>query len=252
MRRNVETIIKYGKKFGWTYENSILRYEPQKLGLSQVETKWNLLDDTSKEGLQLKRAIISEGKRELREAIRNVNRRKKILSGVQSAYEENAVEILKRQRKRLSEKEGKEKLLELENIYRESTEGAYRQTPLERASLKGIQKKAELAVDRLNKAFQSPNYLAKVGNATPQTLNVLKQLVAWFGTDIDIDKILEQNVSKYGDPYKAIEQTFIEVNEYIDAEIKEMPKNKLEQLLQSDYVRDTLIVLGLLNVPGEY
>lgn len=252
MRRNVNTIIKYGKKFGWTYENGTLRYAPQKLRLSQVETKWNLLDDTSREGIQLKHAIISEGRRELREAIRNIARRKRKLTGIKGKYEERAIEILERQQKRLAEKEGKEKLLELENIYRERTKGAYRQTPLERASVKGIKKRANRAINSLNKAFQSPNYLAKVGNATPQMQDVLKQLVARFGINIDIDENLKQNVSKYGNPYKAIEQTFIEVSEYIDSEIKVMPKDKLNELLQNEVVNDALVSLGLINVPDEY
>ena len=249
-------IQQQGKQFGWmwTPEHG-LRFAPEALQLGYVSSKWNLIDlaeqHQNKEAKKLLQAINLVGTTELYQAHRLLIKRKTKLTGILQDYEERANKIIDEQRRRIKEhRDIVERQLQLQNIFMESTTKAFRQTPLERASITGIKERAMHSVDQIDKALQNPDFLAKTG-LLPEYKWATQKLINLLELNIDFDTLLEQQKQMYGDPYKAFEQAFIEVSEQVYEAYEQLSREQQLEIASSENYRDILISMDILDIPIE-
>ena len=244
--------MKYGAEFGWTIKNGNLLYD---VSIAPKAGKWDLMDEVakgSKSAKQLQKALEREGTRQVRAAIRNISRRKTVLTGAQAVYEKRAAEILTKQLQRLREPNSNKKQLTLQNIYRAPTEKAFRQAPLERASLAGIKAREQKGIEQLHKALQSPNFVARVPHGIPETMQALEEICKIMGVSYNIWGNLSKYKAEYGDPYKAAEKVYEEVSELSGERYSTLSQEERDNIAGNPKYVETLIMLGLVDVPSEF
>lgn len=249
----IEMVKDYGKQYGYTYnEKTGLRYEPEKLGLSIIKSKWDLINDISmgdEKAKQLAKGLRTISLQDINRARHQIQNRTQQLSDIELEYQGRNLEILDKQRKRLLEnRDITSSILNVENIYRESTEEAFRQTPLERGSVEGIKERVDKSLEQINKAVQSHNFASKVSFVDKDYLNVARNIIEELELDIDLDSLIEEYKIAYGDPYKAIEKAFMEVGESVQDVYSEMDREERQDLLSNDEVRAALIAMDVIDV----
>ena len=144
-------------------------------------------------------------------------------------YRQRAVELIQKQRQRVSEAaDDVTRILNFENIYRESSETAMRQTPRVRASAKGVRRRVERGGEVLLKALNSDAFFARTNNFTPEQYESLKNLAALLG--FNLEAAADKYKLQLGDPYKALEKAYMETQEKVAERLNQIKENK--KLLQ--------------------
>lgn len=243
-----EVIKMFGSEYGWEWSQKTgLLYAPSNHNLDYYDS-WNLQEDVSNGNQNAKRlaeAVDYLGKYEIQQAQRTLKRRGASKSQISELYRQNAAELLQSQRERISNSaDFSSKILDLQNIYRESTDKAMRQTPRVRASAKGVQAKVERARETLEKALSSDAVYARTSVLEPGAYEALRKAALKLG--INVNDISDVYKEQLGDPYKALEKAYIEAQENVHERLN-LIKNTEEykEFMASKEAADLIKALGV-------
>lgn len=243
-----DIVRKFGAEYGWEWNQKTgLLYAPSNHNLDYYDS-WNLQEDISNGNQNAKRvaeAIDYLGKYEIQQAQRTLKRRGTSKSQISELYRQNAVEILQSQRERISNSaDFSSRILNLQNIYRESTDKAMRQTPRVRASVKGVQSRVARGRETLEKALSSDAVYARTSVLDPDSYESLRKAALKLG--VNVDDIAEAYKQQLGDPYKALERAYIEAQEQVTERLNNMRgTEEYEEFMASSEAVDLLRVLGV-------
>lgn len=230
--RNI--VNKYGKKYGWEWNKDTgLINKATSYGKTFID-QWDIINDMAsgdKQAAKLANALIKLSKYELRQSIYNIERRKnKGETKAEQMYSARAHELMQKQLTRLRDEKNKAtQLLEIQNIHRESSEKAFRQTPKQRGSKAGIRERAEKSLDQINIALASKELIVKTDVLSYEEYMELAELAKVF--DINLDEIAERHKVSEGNPYKALEKAYTEVSELIESHVKNLSAEEKEEIL---------------------
>lgn len=243
-----QVIKQYGSEYGWEWaQKTGLLYAPSQHGLDYYDS-WNLQQDIANGNENAKRvaqAVEYLGRYELREAQRTLRRRGSAKSNINELYRQSAIDVLQQQRDRVSKAADlSSSILNLQNIYRESTESAMRQTPRVRASAKGVQARVERSRQTLEKALTSDAIWAKTSNVDSESYETLRVALARLG--VNLNDIADAYKQQVGDPYRALELAYIEGQERAAERIEQIKNSDdYEEFLNSDEAVNLLRMLGV-------
>lgn len=250
--RNSEIIKKYGKKYGfdWSKSTGVIN-RAASMGLSYFD-KFKLADDVKsgdKNAIALQDAIIKQAKKELADSIRNIKRRRIPGDIVTQQYTDRALDLLIKQQTRLRSTRSKTaQILEIQNIFRESSDKAFRQTPRQRASAKGIKERISRSADQLVKALESDDLYSNADVVTGELYTDMRRIANKAG--ISLDTRAASYKQEFGDPYKAIEKAYIEVGEEINEYIKHVGDAERDELISDPSFARVINSLGLAMPNG--
>lgn len=248
LQRMRKIIQQYGQEYGWEWNRKTgLLYAPSQHGLDYYDS-WNLQQDianNNKNAQKVAEAVTYLGNYELREAQRTLRRRGVSSQAVNELYRQNAVELLQQQRERVqSSADLSSRILNLQNVYRESTSEAMRQTPRVRASAKGVQARVERGRQTLEKALTSDAIWAKTSVIDPDSYEALRGALARLG--VNLNDIADAYKQRVGDPYKALEMAYIEGQERASERISQIRNTPdYEEFINSDEAVNLLRILGV-------
>lgn len=244
-----QIIKQYGAEYGWEWaQKTGLLYAPSQHGLDYYDS-WNLQQDITNGNENAKRvaqAITYIGRQELYEAQRTLKRRKSSPGPVEEMYKDKAIELIEKQRKRIAEAADlSSTILGYQNIYRESTPEASRQTPRVRASAKGVSARAERGREILEKALKSDAIYARASMVNEDVYNALERTLHVLG--INLNDIAEKYKIQEGDPYKALEMAYIEATETATEQIEKMKENQevFDEFVASKEAVELMNMLGV-------
>ena len=205
-----QIIKQYGAEYGWEWARKTgLLYAPSQHGLDYYDS-WNLQQDIANGNENAKRvaqAVEYLGRYELREDLSS-------------------------------------SILNLQNIYRESTDTAMRQTPRVRASAKGVQARVKRGRQTLEKALTSDAIWAKTSNVDPESYETLRAALERLG--VNLNDIADAYKQQVGDPYRALELAYIEGQERAAERIEQIKNSDdYEEFLNSDEAVNLLRMLGV-------
>ena len=252
-REAIDLVREHGEKYGWTYsETSGIRYEPERLGQSITKSKWNLINDISY-GDKTARKLASAIRKVAMQDIRNAERRNARLmaksQGLELDYAQLDKEILDRQHKRLvKHRDTTRSILDLENILRESTDEAFRQTPMERGTKAGMQARIDKSKEQLEKALTSGNFAGKVSFVDPDMLNVIKELDEEFNLGINLGELVSKHKQKEGSPYIAYEKAFMEASEGVSNFYNSLSREDRQRMIESDEFAILLRAMRIIDL----
>ena len=243
--RNV--IKQYGNEYGWEWSNETgLINRATAYGRSFLD-QWNIIDDVE-EGRGHAREVVNAiqylSKYELTEAARTIRRRKTKPSPIEQLYQQRALELVNKQLNQLrAETNETMRVLQIQNIHRESSENAFRQTPKQRASRSGISARAKYSIVQLNKALRSDELLVKAGTVTYEDYEAMKEIARYFG--VNLDEIAERYKVVDGNPYIALDNAYIEVSETVHSVITQLDPNEYLELLTSPIYAKMIKIYGI-------
>ena len=232
LQRMRNVVKRYGAEYGWEWNKETgLLYAPLRHGLDYFDSY--LITDDIQNGVntakELQEAINYLGNYELREAVRTLRRRGASKDATEELYRQRAIELIQKQRQRISESaDDVTRILNFNNIYRESSETAMRQTPRVRASAKGVRRRVERGSEVLLKTLKSDAFFARTNNFTPEQYESLKNFAALLG--FNLEAVADKYKLQLGDPYKALEKAYMEVRENVAEKLNQIKANK--KLLQ--------------------
>lgn len=240
-------VQKYGQEYGWEWSketgliNRALTY-----GQSFLD-QWNIIDD-AKEGQGHARELIDAiqylSKYELSESARAIRHRKTRLAPVEQLYQQRALDLIDKQLNQLrTETDETMRVLQIQNIHREGSENAFRQTPKQRSSRSGISARAKHSVVQLDKALHSDELLVKAETVTLDDYEALKEVAQYFG--VNLDEIAERHKVAEGDPYKALDKAYIEVSETIHDSISQLGPDEYAELMASPVYAKMVMLYGI-------
>lgn len=244
MRKIVQ---KYGQEYGWEWSKETgLINKVSTYGKSFLD-QWNIIDD-AKEGHGHARELIDAiqylSKYELSESARTIRRRKTRLGPVEQLYQQRALDLIDKQLNQLrTETDETMRVLQIQNIHREGSENAFRQTPKQRSSRSGIYARAKHSVVQLDKALHSDELLVKAETVTLDDYEALKEIAQYFG--VNLDEIAERHKVAEGDPYKALDKAYIEVSENVHDIISQLGPDEYAELIASPVYAKMVTLYGI-------
>lgn len=244
MRKIVQ---QYGQEYGWEWSRETgLINRASTYGQSFLD-QWNIIDDM-KEGQgharELVNAIQYLSKYELTESARTIRRRKTRLSPVEQLYQQRALDLIDKQLNQLrTETDETMQVLQIQNIHREGSEKAFRQTPKQRSSRSGISARARHSIVQLDKALHSDELLVKAETVTLDDYEALKEVAQYFG--VNLDEIAERHKVAEGDPYKALDKAYIEVSEIVHDSISQLGPDEYAELMASPIYAKMVTLYGI-------
>ena len=244
MRKIVQ---QYGQEYGWEWSRETgLINRASTYGQSFLD-QWNIIDDM-KEGQgharELVNAIQYLSKYELAESARTIRRRKRRLSLVEQLYQQRALDLIDKQLNQLrTETDETMRVLQIQNIHREGSEKAFRQTPKQRSSRSGISARAKHSIVQLDKALHSDELLVKAETVTLDDYEALKEVAQYFG--VNLDEIAERHKVAEGDPYKALDKAYIEVSETVHDSISQLGPDEYAELMASPIYAKMVTLYGI-------
>ena len=183
-------------------------------------------------------------KYELSESARAIRRRKTRLAPVEQLYQQRALDLIDKQLNQLrTETDETRRVLQIQNIHREGSENAFRQTPKQRSSRSGISARAKHSVVQLDKALHSDELLVKAETVTLDDYEALKEVAQYFG--VNLDEIAERHKVAEGDPYKALDKAYIEVSETIHDSISQLGPDEYAELMASPVYAKMVTLYGI-------
>lgn len=227
-------VNKQGKKYGWEWNTTTgLINKAMSYGKSFID-QWDIVNDIAsgnKEAILLSRALIKLSKYELRQSIYNIERRRnKGNTKAEQLYAQRAHDLMQMQLSRLrTEKNRSVQLLQIQNIHREATEKSFRQTPKERGSIRGIKERVQKSVDQIATALRSRELIVKTDSLTADEYEQLSKIANIF--DINLDEVVEKYKVAEGDPYRALEKAYIEVDEMVSSIVKNLSADEKEEIV---------------------
>lgn len=195
----------YGELYGWSWDKtSGLKY--QRIDSKNPYIDWQLASDAEGGNWvaeNLINAINTISVKEVNDAIHNINRRVRFSSDITDQYEVRAKELLLKQRERLREADSPTaKVMMAQNIHRASDvneEGnivAFRQTPRERASQKGVKEREVRSFLQMAKTFANTQRLSEYG-ITLDDMSEMSDILKSFGIPFpSIEDEIERRIAK--------------------------------------------------------
>lgn len=244
MRKIVQ---QYGQEYGWEWSKETgLINRASTYGQSFLD-QWNIIDDM-KEGQNHARELVNAiqylSKYELTESARTIRRRKTRLFPIEQLYQQRALDLINKQLNQLRiETDETIRILQIQNIHREGSENAFRQTPKQRSSRSGISARAKHSIVQLDKALHSDELLVKAETVTLDDYETLKEVAQYFG--VNLDEIAERHKVAEGDPYKALDKAYIEVSETVHDSISQLGPDEYTELMASPVYAKMVTLYGI-------
>lgn len=240
-------VRQYGAQYGWEWSKETgLINRSVKYGQTFLD-QWNIIDDAKENknhANELIDAIQYLSKYELTESARTIRRRKIKGTPVEQLYQQRALELVDKQLNQLrSETDETMRVLQIQNIHREGSEKAFRQTPKQRSSRSGISARAKHSVVQLDKALHSDELLVKAETVTLDDYEALKEVAQYFG--VNLDEIAERHKVAEGDPYKALDKAYIEVSETVHDNISQLGPDEYAELMASPIYAKMVTLYGI-------
>lgn len=253
-QKNINIIKNYGAQYGWVYTNKGLQYQPYSLGVGNdaVHQLLNQLVDNDDNAARVAHAIQWISQREMKEAV-NMSKDMDYNGALVEGYAESARDILNRQQRDLAKLHTNERLLKLSQIYKEPLQigeygeikPAFRQSPFERVSQQGIEARIRFDANNIQKALRNRELIKETIPEARELKTTLKndiefgdyeklqQAAEFLG--VDVDSILERNVMEHGNPYKALVNTFIEVEGFLVDSAKDLSNERLDKFVKQPF-----------------